>query len=249
MKKIAFLGVLLGSLSCVSASDGEGTTVGGHGFYYGVGIVACNTGERVTNNRANNLVIDEANSTSTQFGGVLSLGYQFVPANTPYCVGLELGCDFSPRHEDLHAEKRTRYAPNADAYSLRVTRNGFSPFVALRGGYINLDHKFMIYGKVGLSYVSSAEYYEAESVDDEAVWHADPGRCGHFKMTTWMPTLALGLEKSFTKDFTCRGEFEYRFGKKKTKNFRNAANGSVTLEQKGAFNVRVMFCHNIKIGE
>ena len=181
----------------------------------------------------------------------LALGYQFMPQSQPYCFGLEFGSDFSPRHEEVQSNKsdpnESSTAPGQNRlYNLRTTRNGFRPFVAIRGGYVNYDHKFMVYAKAGMSYADSKEYYEGYVISATgavSVAHSpSPIKC-----SCWTPFVALGVEKSFTNNFTLRGEAEYKFAR--TKDHAYSDGTWVKFTQKGAINVRVLFCHNIRIGQ
>ncbi|MBR1733980.1 MAG: hypothetical protein IJ730_00785 [Alphaproteobacteria bacterium] len=244
MKKIAFLGALLCSASFVSAEDaavnesGE-SKVGQHGFYYGIGVLACNSGERVDYYGPEGKRV-EVNEFGTRMGGSVVLGYQFMPVNQPLCIGVELGSDFSPRHEAIENGSDIR-AAYQDMYETKVTRNGFRPFFALRGGYVNYDHKFMTYLKVGMSYAYSKEYYNMVRVRGGV----ETPTSSIQKLSCWTPIIALGIEKTFTKDFTFRGEFEYKFTRTKDHGFSRG--DSLKLIQKGSFNVRALFCQNIKL--
>lgn len=260
MKKIAFM-TLLGLASSACAEDQvivanstttpvvveeDATTVGQHGFYYALGLLLCNSGERV-DYYDENQTKQEANDSRTHLGATLALGYQFMPQNKPYCVGLEIGSDFSPRNEELHAHK---FDPNKSGaqdqyYNLKTSRNGFRPFIAIRGGYVNYDHKFMAYLKAGMSYADSKEIYSESKATGSTTSPYIDGETHTVKCSSWMPIVALGVEKSFTNSFTLRSEAEYRFAKTKKKHFNS---DSVKLTQKGTFNVRVLFCHNFRFG-
>lgn len=265
MKKIAFIG-FLGLASYAVAEDQvvvknttipvvveeeTPSTVGQHGFYYALGLLLCNSGERVDFYQTTGARVTESNGFGTRLGGTLALGYQFMPQSQPYCFGLEFGSDFSPRHEEVQSNKsdpnESSTAPGQNRlYNLRTTRNGFRPFVAIRGGYVNYDHKFMVYAKAGMSYADSKEYYEGYVISATgavSVAHSpSPIKC-----SCWTPFVALGVEKSFTNNFTLRGEAEYKFAR--TKDHAYSDGTWVKFTQKGAINVRVLFCHNIRIGQ
>lgn len=263
MKKIAFMS-LLGLMPSFAADqvvvsntttpvvveEETPSTVGQHGFYYALGLLLCNSGERYDFYDINNSPRDtEANRFGTHLGATLALGYQFMPQSQPYCFGLEIGSDFAPRQEETYIDKiGTHVGRNDDMYDLTTTRNGFRPFAALRAGYVNYDHRFMVYLKAGMSYSDSKskkETYRLGMADYELF--ADE----RIKCCCWTPIVALGVEKSFTNNFTLRGEAEYKFARTKDDSW-NRSDGtrvSAKLVQKGTFNVRVLFCHNIRIGQ
>ena len=267
MKKIAFM-ALLGLVPSALAEDQvvvssantpvvveeEASTVGQHGFYYALGLLLCNSGERYDFYDVNNSPRDtEANRFGTHLGATLALGYQFMPQSQPYCVGLEIGSDFTPRQEEIYKDRIGTSADRQDdLYDLTTTRNGFRPFAALRVGYVNYDHKFMVYLKAGMSYSDS------KSRKNTWKYNATIGNYPNqadfseqIKCSCWTPIVALGIEKSFTNNFTLRGEAEYKFTRTKDDSW-NRTDGtrvSAKLIQKGTFNVRVLFCHNIRIGQ
>ena len=263
MKKIAFM-ALLGLVPPALAEDQvvvsnattpvvveeEASTVGQHGFYYALGLLFCNSGERYDFYDINNSPRDtEANRFGTHLGATLALGYQFMPQSQPYCVGLEIGSDFAPRQEEIHSDKiGTHTARGDDLYDLTTTRNGFRPFAALRVGYVNYDHKFMLYLKAGMSYADSKsrkETYRLSGGDYELFANEQ------IKCSCWTPIVALGIEKSFTNNFTLRGEAEYKFTRTKDDswNRNDGTRVGAKLIQKGTFNIRVLFCHNIRLGQ
>lgn len=238
MKKILLLSAAACMFSFVHAEDGD--SAGGHGFYVGGGFLFCNSGEKVDYTEPDGFVDHEANGYSTRLGGTLLFGYQKVLSDYPVCLGLELGSDFSPKKEELNASKTSTRAGRV--YDLKTSRNGFTPFAALRIGYINHDHKFMTYLKVGISYEKSQESYnEYDFNTGEYLSNFS----GSMKLTSWMPTVAIGLEKSIGKDLTGRVEGEYRFAKSKTKNF--SLGGDLKLTQKCTLNIRALVCYNVKI--
>lgn len=267
MKKIAFM-ALLGLVPPALAEDQvvvssattpvvveeEASTVGQHGFYYALGLLLCNSGERYDFYDVNNSPRDtEANRFGTHLGATLALGYQFMPQSQPYCVGLEIGSDFTPRQEEIYKDKIGTSADRPDdLYDLTTTRNGFRPFAALRVGYVNYDHKFMVYLKAGMSYSDS------KSRKNTWKYNATIGNYPNqadfneqIKCSCWTPIVALGIEKSFTNNFTLRGEAEYKFTRTKDDSW-NRTDGtrvSAKLIQKGTFNIRVLFCHNIRLGQ
>lgn len=267
MKKIAFM-ALLGLVPPALAEDQvvvssattpvvveeEASTVGQHGFYYALGLLLCNSGERYDFYDVNNSPRDtEANRFGTHLGATLALGYQFMPQSQPYCVGLEIGSDFTPRQEEIYKDRIGTSADRQDdLYDLTTTRNGFRPFAALRVGYVNYDHKFMVYLKAGMSYSDS------KSRKNTWKYNATIGNYPNqadfseqIKCSCWTPIVALGIEKSFTNNFTLRGEAEYKFTRTKDDSW-NRTDGtrvSAKLIQKGTINVRVLFCHNIRLGQ
>lgn len=264
MKKIAFMS-LLGFMPSFAADqvvvsntttpvvveEETPSTVGQHGFYYALGLLLCNSGERVDFYQTTGARVTESNGFGTRLGGTLALGYQFMPQGQPYCAGLEIGSDFSPRHEEIQSHKSDPHesstAPGMNRmYDLRTTRNGFRPFVAIRGGYVNYDHKFMVYVKAGMSYADSKEHYTGYTVSGTGAVTVDRGPIT-IKCSCWTPLVALGVEKSFTNNFTLRGEAEYKFAR--TKDHAYSDGTWVKFTQKGAINVRVLFCHNIRIGQ
>ncbi len=232
----------------VVVEEEAASTVGQHGFYYALGLLLCNSGERVEYYDIRGLRTVESNGFGTRLGATLALGYQFMPQNRPYCIGLEIGSDFSPRHEetDSHKIDPNRSGATEKYYDLKTTRNGFRPFVALRGGYVNYDHKFMVYMKAGMSYADSKETYTELVLNSDRSAYVE-GASHTVKCSYWMPIIALGLEKSFTNNFTLRGEAEYRFAK--TKERKYSGGDATKLTQKGTINVRVLFCHNIRLGQ
>ena len=259
MKKIAFM-ALLGLVPPALAEDQvvvsstntpvvveeEASTVGQHGFYYALGLLLCNSGERVDYYDTQGVRTTESNDFTTHIGATLAFGYQFMPQSQPYCIGLEIGSDFSPRHEKTESHKLdpNRNGSQNKYYDQKTTRNGFRPFVAFRGGYVNYDHKFMVYVKAGMSYADSKEIYSELLLNSTGTAYVD-GASHTVKCSYWMPIIALGIEKSFTNNFTLRGEAEYRFAKTKEKKY---SGGDMTkLTQKGTINVRVLFCHNIRL--
>ncbi len=265
MKKIAFM-ALLGLVPSALAEDQvvvssantpvvveeEASTVGQHGFYYALGLLLCNSGERVDFYQTTGARVTESNGFGTRLGGTLALGYQFMPQSQPYCVGLEIGSDFSPRHEEVQSNKsdpnESSTAPGQNRlYKLRTTRNGFRPFVAIRGGYVNYDHKFMVYAKAGMSYADSKEYYEGYVINTATGAVSVAHSPSPIKCSCWTPLVALGVEKSFTNNFTLRGEAEYKFAR--TKDHAYSDGTWVKFTQKGTINVRVLFCHNIRLGQ
>lgn len=249
MKKIAYLCAVLGSVSFVSAEDaavsgntGGSSIVGEHGFYYAFGLLMCNSGERVDWYHDGYRDV-ETNSFKTHMGGTLALGYQVMPKNRPFCMGLELGSDFSPRHEEVNHHKYLTHGAAEDTiYNQTVTRNGFRPFAALRFGYVNYANKFMAYFKGGMSYAASKELFQRYTL---AAAGTTALPLSTIKCNCWTPIVALGLEKSFTQDFTWRAEAEYKFARTMDHGHRD---GTCTkFVQKGSFNVRVLFCHNIHL--
>ncbi len=265
MKKIVFLS-LLGLTASVFAEDQVvvnsattpvvveeevASTIGQHGFYYALGLLLCNSGERFDFYDIDNERTTEANRFGTHLGATLALGYQFMPQSQPYCVGLEIGSDFAPRQEDHYSDKMmVRPDKRTDNYyDLTTTRNGFRPFVALRAGYVNYDHKFMVYAKAGMSYADSkarTKIWRLNSASTNYDLHAE----SLIKCSCWTPIVALGIEKSFTNNFTLRGEAEYKFTRTKDRGWDRAeGHTSAKFIQKGTFNVRVLFCHNIRIGQ
>ncbi|MBQ7674261.1 MAG: hypothetical protein IJT36_07100 [Alphaproteobacteria bacterium] len=246
MKKVAYLCAVLGSISFVEAEDvvvtestEETSVVGEHGLYYAFGLLMCNSGERVDNYRDGVRTV-QTNSFKTHMGGTLALGYQFMPKDKPLCIGLELGSDFSPRQEEVNNGNYVRIVGREYIYNQTLTRNGFRPFVALRLGYVNYANKFIVYCKGGMSYAASKDKYDLYDVMN-TITTAD----SVIKCNCWTPIVALGLEKSFTKDFTWRGEAEYKFARTMD---HGHGNGTCTkFMQKGSFNVRVLFCHNIHL--
>lgn len=267
MKKIAFMALLglvppaLAEAQVVVSSAAtpvvveETSTVGQHGFYYALGLLLCNSGERYDFYDVNNSPRDtEANRFGTHLGATLALGYQFMPHNQPYCVGLEIGSDFAPRQEEIYRDKTSSRPrqPHNDQYDLTTTRNGFRPFAAFRAGYVNYNHKFMVYLKAGMSYSDSKSKKETWVYHDAINDYYDQADFSEqIKCSCWTPIVALGIEKSFTNNFTLRGEAEYKFTRTKDDSW-NRSDGtqvSAKLVQKGTFNVRVLFCHNIRLGQ
>ena len=246
MKKVAYLCAVLGSISFVEAEDvvvtentEETSVVGEHGLYYAFGLLMCNSGERVDYYYSNGDKSVEINKFGTRFGGTLALGYQFMPSNKPFCIGLEVGSDFSPRHEESE-NGVSLLGGTTTYYTVTTTRNGFRPFAALRIGYVNYDNKFITYLKLGMSYADTKERYNKFDAG------AAPNPVESvIKCNCWTPIVALGLEKSFTKDFTWRGEAEYKFAR--TMDHGHGDGTCTKFMQKGSFNVRVLFCHNIHL--
>lgn len=242
MKKILLLSAAACMFSFVHAEDGD--SAGGHGFYVGGGFLLCNSGERVEYKANGDPSYDESNDFKTQFGGTLLVGYQGVLSSAPVCLGVELGSDFMPRQEHKHADKLSSRVVGGQQriYDLTTSRNGFVPFAAFRVGYISHEYKTMVYLKAGVSYVKSKEIYD--EFDGTGVYPL-PEFSGTVKLSSWMPTIALGAEKSIAKDITGRLEGEYRFAKSKTK---TSSTGDATkLTQKGTFNIRALVCYNVKI--
>lgn len=236
MKKILLLSAAACMFSFVHAEDGD--SAGGHGFYVGGGFLLCNSGERVEHIELGGYNDLQADGYPTRLGGTLLVGYQAVPSSYPVCIGFEIGSDFMPRKEEHNAGKVG--LNNAESYDLRTSRNGFTPFAAIRIGYINHEHKFMPYIKFGISYEKSVERYTRWHIANNAL-----EKQSDIKLTSWMPTVALGLEKSIGKDITGRIEGEYRFAKSKTTHF--TAGDAVKFTQKGTLNIRALVCYNVKI--
>lgn len=213
----------------------------------------------------------ESKYSNTKVGGSLLIGYQHVFNEYPICLGIEFGADFTARSETLEASKTT-YITTTDGdtrkYDATLGRSGCNPFAAIRIGYVHAG-TLMPYFKVGVSRVETKETYdefdEYGKVDDYS---------GHLKMSSWKPTLALGVEKALTDGVTGRLEFEYRFPKKKNKNFSEEhwyemnekdtlgvgqtkaavckfaageKNGRLEVKEKGAFTVRALISYNVKI--
>lgn len=244
MRKILLLSAALGLFPVVNAEEAT------HGFYVGGGLLLCNSGERVDYKEANGYVDIESNAYPTRIGGTLLFGYQRVLDSYPVCLGLELGSDLSPRHEENNFGKMSTHIGRL--YDAKATRNGFCPFAAVKVGYISHENTLMTYFKAGVSYVKSHEVYDEFTSDPNAFGIYLPHYSGQIKLTSWMPTIAVGLEKSIAKDVTGRLETEYRFAKSKTKHFKDPGthvdNGtSLKLTQKGTFNVRALVTYNIKI--
>lgn len=242
MRKILLLSAALGLFPVVNAEEAT------HGFYVGGGLLMCNSGEKVEFRECDSLgnYIDvESNAYPTRVGGTLLFGYQRVLDSYPVCLGLELGSDFSPRHEENNCGKQSLVGSRS--YDAKTTRNGFCPFAAVKVGYISHENTLMTYFKAGVSYVKSTEHYLEYG---DLVYNVGPWVCqadSKVKLTSWMPIIAVGLEKSMAKDVTGRLETEYRFAKSKTKNHSRYAGEATKLTQKGTFNVRALVTYNIKI--
>ncbi len=238
MKKILFLSATLMLPSFASADDAVAGTDGGHGFYVGGGLLISNGGERVDYTGSNGFKHVEINDFRTHVGGALLFGYQYLLGGEhPICIGFELGSDFSPRQETVAPSRTSGTAQRF--YDMTTSTNGFSPFAALRIGYVHQKHRLMPYLKVGVSYAKSRETYVEYDYNYAIQQNSALG------FASWMPTVALGVEKAVAKDVTGRLECEYRFAKTKTKTF--SAGGNIKCIRKGTINIRLLGTYNVKI--
>jgi opacity protein-like surface antigen len=245
MKKMLLIAVLGLSVPAYAAeSDGEasgGGVSGGVGMYVGIGTSFVGGGERVDYNDAAGYSETEMNTHPTSIGGTFLLGVQKILPSHPVCIGAEIGVDVGPQRHEASPGRVDNYHLG-DYYDLSTFRNGTTPFVGLRIGYIDHEHKFITYVRVGASHCKSRENFKR--------WHDEEGEDNELtadvkiNSSSVMPTFALGLEKSLGKDLTARFETEYRLSKKKTQAYSDGT--KVELYQKGTFSVRGLVCYNVK---
>ncbi|MDR2681717.1 MAG: hypothetical protein LBB29_01560 [Holosporaceae bacterium] len=261
MKKIVMLAAVLSAISVVSADDygSEEELVCHNGLYFGFGFDLCDSGDKNVFTYGDYPVeqYTEIDAASTRIGGSIILGYGKKLSSKSFYIGLEAGLDF---HRNAVYFNGACY----DSYYMRnfdieLKRGGVSPSLAFRIGHYDCDTGILTFIKVGASYVKTTEHYKAF---DESTTAESSIEATH-KMTSYLPTVALGIERAFTKKVSARLEAEYRFGKNKTKTYNvirsvdengnlDSENGTATpfsdidrLSQKPAINIRALVCYNV----
>jgi hypothetical protein len=275
MKKVLFALGAFGFMATAAADEApaderqdvlvdEGLLPGG--FYYGLGLGIANVGVRNEYTygtaykgytAADGTVVaaepvsgadvgyteDEVNAERTRLGGAFVVGFgRKLPSNNLY-LALEAGLDFARNTTFSEVGKQSS---RGRSYDCKVVRNGLVPSLAARIGYIACDTGILTYLKVGATLLKQKEtYYEYSLGVFAGVPAGDVANSEH-KISQAVPTLGIGLEKAFARKLTARLECEYQFNKSKVKDFGRY--GSTKLSSKGDIVVRVMFCHNLKVG-
>ncbi|MBR1734280.1 MAG: hypothetical protein IJ730_02355 [Alphaproteobacteria bacterium] len=163
---------------------------------------------------------DKSSKNINRFMGTVGFGYGSVLKNKIY-VGGEFLVDFTKN------KKHNNIVKGANESYMKV--GGMYYSLGLRLGYVVPKYNTMVYFKVAGSHSSAKAFYKGTATSDGKT----------LKANKIVPTLALGVEKAFSKKLAARLEGEYRFrAKKKSEGFELKANDG--------FNIRALVSYNVR---
>ncbi|MCR5224508.1 MAG: porin family protein [Alphaproteobacteria bacterium] len=157
---------------------------------------------------------DEVKKNINRFMGSLFLGSGKTMNASPFYFGGEVVLDLSKnKKEDITLKDK----------SARLTNNGIIPSVGIRMGYAKPDMDILLFAKLGLTYAKGELSYPE----------------GKVSYSKFIPTLAVGIEKSMCQKYTARFDIEYVFSKDKS-------DGTCKIERGSSLNLRAMIAYNIR---
>jgi hypothetical protein len=277
MKKIIFISMMFGMFPlAVEASNGDAadtTKTSGkssdananhqfEGWFAGFGVHIATVGERVdftypivNGVKLYDSSVAEANNTATRLGGSFVVGVGKGVKNSNIYISFEVGCNFGPATGRLEADKRSMITPagglNVDNapvlirnYSVETKTNGVVPFAAIRGGHVN-SHGLLSFVKFGVAYLNSEEH--SFGYKDDVAGNAFTYFDSREKVSGVVPIVGVGMEKSFAERATIRAEYEYTFGKSKTRAWDSGDSVKVTAKDSSA--IRVLIIYHGRLGQ
>lgn len=180
----------------------------------------------------------EIDDSKTRLGGSIVLGIGKKLKTNQFYGSLEFGLDFAP---NAVSSSNGNMTARGRGYDVSLSRNGVTPSIAVRLGVVDCNTKILTFLKGGISRAKIGEYYCEYDTS-----HPLDLAYSHQKFSSTTPFVGLGIEKAFAKKMTFRVEGEYKWGKSKTKDFKDF--GSTKISHKYEVNIRALICYNVKVG-